>query len=175
MTSLIVDSSNYDGELSKYKEKHKNVRVLESTFTGLEESNPIAFRVPEGIFYSNVTESRLRDVMAGYADDLIVQSAKIFSVEMKRFVSEPIYRKHVREFLEIIEDLKDFSSPYLTLEINQFTTRLKINEDDLVNPMKMALIKTTIGPILPVLMDALGKEECIDRIKDYLYNYRYKI
>lgn len=172
MTSLIVDSSNYDTELSKYKEKYKRVRLLESTFTGLEESDPIVFRVPDGVFYANVSEDRLGDVITDNADDLIVQTARIFNVEMKMFVSEPIYRKYVKDFLEIVEDLTDFSSPYLTLEINQFITKLNIKESDLTNPMKMALIKTTTGPTLPVLMDALGKKECILRIKEHLYNYR---
>jgi glutamyl/glutaminyl-tRNA synthetase len=175
MTSLIVDSNNYDNELSKYKEKYTNIRILESTFTGLEESYPIAFRVPDGIFYANVTESRLSDVISGHADDLIVQSARIFSVEMKKFVSEPIYRRYVKDFLEIVEDLQDFSSPFVTFEINQFVTKFNIAEDELINPMKMALIKTTIGPSLPILMDALGKKECIVRLKDYLYNYRYRM
>lgn len=174
MTSLIVNCNNYDKELSIMKKEYPKTRLLESTFNGLDESYPVAFRVPDGIFYANVTEDRLRDVITGHADDLIIQSARFFSVDMKTYISEPKYRIYVKDFLELLEDFSDFTSPYLVLEINQYITKIGIDENDLINPLKMALVKTTIGPSLPTLMDALGQKECIKRIKEYLRNYRYR-
>lgn len=174
MTTLIIDKNHTD-EIETYKEKYKKVRILTSEFHGIDESFPVVFRVPEGIFYHQVSKKRLEDVIAGHADDLIVQSARVFSVEMKRYVSEPIYRKLVKEFFDILEDSTTFSSAYLVLELNQFVKEHDISQDMIVNPLKMALIKTIKGPSLPVLMDALGKQECLKRIEEYLRNYRYRM
>ncbi len=174
MKSLIVNSNNYDTEISKLQKKYPKIKLLESSFTGLDESYPVAFRVPDGIFYANVTEKRLVDVITGHADDLIIQSARVFSVEMKKYISEPIYRKLVKDFLDILEDLSDFSSPYLVMEMNQFIKNENLVETEIINPLKMALIKTIKGPSVAVLLEALGKDESVRRIKDYLRNYRYR-
>ncbi len=169
MIKLLIEKKMYDN-----LDQYKKAEFKETTITGIDESHPIVFRIPDGTFYGGVTQDRLQDVVSGHADDLKIQTARFFSVEMKTYISEPMYRKTVKHFLKQLKKMEQFDKDAIKREMKEFIKDTHIVEYQLYNPLKMALIGTILGPKLTDLMSAFGKEECIVRIKKYLRNYRYR-
>jgi len=169
MIKLLIEKNMYEN-----LDQYSKVEFKQTTMTGIDESHPIVFRIPDGTFYGSVTEDRLQDVISGHADDLKIQTARYFSVEMKTYISEPMYRKTVKHFLKQLKKMEQFDKDAIKREMKDCIKENHIVEYQLYNPLKMALIGTTLGPKLPDLMSTFGKDECVVRIKKYLRNYRYR-
>lgn len=175
MTTVLICSDYYSDELSYYREKYPNITIVESKCSDLLESQPVIFRVPEGRFYHHVTKDRFVDVLSGHADDLLIQTGRLFSVEMKRYVSEPKFRSYVKGIVDILSDLKEFTSSNIEKTLASYAKDKGIVLDDIVHPIKVALVQTTKGPELKYIMEALGKKIVLKKVKNYLHNYKYRI
>ena len=163
-------------QIQKFKEKIEryNVTVIETTCPELEESMPLVIRIPENEFYQRVSVERIIDVIRGHAGDLKVQTARLFDVSMKKYISEPKYRQLVKDFRREVDTLEKWNSDTILKVIEQLSNGDKVKRLDLVNAVKMALIKTTKCPPLEVVMEAYGKKEFFERIQSYLVNYKYR-
>jgi len=166
-------------ELSKKEQnilaKHPNVQVVLSPCDELDESQPVVFKLPEKVFYGQVVPERLVDVIVGRADDLKIQTARLYNVEMGKFQSEPIYRKLVQQFKEELEELTEFSATKLRKEIKAFVKSKNVKEWDLIAPLKIAVFGTTKGPDLSIVMELLGQKESLKLVDTFLSNYKYRI
>lgn len=174
MTIILLDPINYDKSIKNIIEKHSNVKVIHTIFSGIEESYPVVFRVPEGSFYGHVSTERLSDVIAGHADDLKIQTARFFTVEMKKFISEEKYRLMVIDFFDYLKGINPINSDNVSIEINNFCKEFDYMEQEVTDSLKMALIKTTKGPLLCDLIEAFGKKETKNRLSVYLNKYKYR-
>jgi len=167
------------GELSKKEKdvlaKHPNVQVVLTDCTELDESQPVVFKLPERVFYGHVSHDRLVDVIVGRADDLKIQTARLYNVEMGTYQSEPKYRKFVTKFKEELEELSEFKAGQIRKEIKSFCAKHDLDDRDIVNPLKIALIGTTKGPDLSDVMELLGAKESFNLIDNFLSNYKYRI
>jgi glutamyl/glutaminyl-tRNA synthetase len=169
--SRIIISKNDFKDFKELEQKYKNSVVIESDFIGIEESGPLVYRVDDDTFFGEVTENDLAQILLGHKDELRLQTAKIFDVEMKRYMSEPTYRKILAKLLDTIKNT-DMMYDDLLFE---YSKESSFDLDVIMSVFKMALIKTTKGPSLFSILEVLTKEEVIKRIEKYLYDYRYRI
>ena len=174
MTTILIDPSNYDEDLQDIIKKHPNVTIINTKFVSMEESYPVVFRYPEGSFYGNVTIDRLRDVIWGNADDLKIQTARFFSVEMNKYISEEKYRLIVIQFFNYLDQIDPLLSDNISQAITTFSKKYSFHEKDVIDTVKIALIKTTKGPLLKDLIEAFGRIETESRLKIYLNKYKYR-
>lgn len=174
MTTILLDPSNFDETLEDIMKKYPKVRIIQTTFSGIEESFPVVYRYPEGIFYGHVFNDRINSVIGGYADDLIIQTARTFTVEMKKYVSEEKYRLIVIDFFDYLADIIPLESGIISEAISAFSHKFKYLENEVVDVLKMALIKTTNGPLLSDLIETFGRQETKYRLKTYLNKYKYR-
>lgn len=174
MTTILVDANDYDINIDTIIKKFPKVKVISTKYTGIEESYPVVFRVPEGTLYGHVSMDRMSDVIGGHANDLKIQTARLFTVEMKKFVSEEKYRLMVIEFLENFEQIKPLESNVISDAITSLCKKHNFLKQEVIDSLQMALIKTTKGPLLYDLIEALGKEETENRLIEYLQKYKYR-
>ena len=174
MTTILLDPDNYDENLEDIIKTHRKIKIIETKYSGIDESFPVVFRYPEGVFYGHVFSDRINDVIGGNADDLIIQTARTFTVEMKKYVSEEKYRLMVIGFFEYLDQIKPFVSDVISKGINTFSIKHKYLEKELIEVLQMALIKTTKGPLIADLIEAFGKAETEKRLKKYLKLYKYR-
>jgi glutamyl/glutaminyl-tRNA synthetase len=170
MITVMIEKEAYDMTKQAMEEKFKKARIIETEFEGMEESSPLVYHVNQNAFYQFVSMKRLQDVISGYADDLKVQTAKLHNVEMMKYMSESVYRKIVQDVLNKIEDNQPITKEYLEKFVKN-----GIRMDEVTSALKMALIKTTKGPNVFDLLEALGTKESLIRFEAYLKNYKYRI
>jgi|LGOV01.1.fsa_nt_gb (2Fe-2S) ferredoxin len=175
MTTILIDLNNYDEDLEYIKKKYPKVKIINTTFVSMKESYPVVLRYPEGSFYGHVSIDRVSDVIGGYADDLKIQTARFFNVEMKKYISEEKYRLIVIEFFDYLDQISPLVSDNISKGITTFSEKFNFIELEVIDTLKMALIKTTKGPLLSDLIEALGKVETENRLNIYLNKYKYRI
>ncbi len=172
MVTILIDQNNYDESLEKDLKHYSKVKIVKTKFIGLDESQPVVFRVQDSTFYENVTIDRLIDVIAGHADDLKIQTSKTFDVESNKYVIELKYRQIVSKFLSQLTKLQDYNSDAIAKEIKTFCKENKFIEKEVNESLKMSLIKTIKGPLLVDLLVGYGKDESIRLIKKHLDFYK---
>lgn len=175
MVSLLIDSKFYEKNLEQIKKDFPKTKIIETKFSNLEELNPIVLRIPNGTFYKNVPYNRIVDVIAGRGNDIKIQTARLFNIEMKKYMSEQVYRKHVKVFMNELLKHDDFNREVIREIITNYIAKMDITYNELVNPLMMALIGTTKGPQIADLLLAFGKEDAITQIKNYLDKYKHRI
>jgi glutamyl/glutaminyl-tRNA synthetase len=94
---------------------------------------------------------------------------------MNPYKNEPVYRTNVLQFLPELQRMESFEVPALEAVIAAYRTTHHLTEEQLVHPLKMALVQTTRGPALPAVLAGLGKEESLARIDKYLNQYKYRL
>lgn len=174
MTLLLCGRHKQLKEFTEILDK-KNVEYIVSSCEGLDESLPVIIRFPDAVFYHRVTEQRLMDVVRGHADDLKIQTARLYDVEMEKYFSEPVYRKTVRLFLHELEDLEEYSPKKLEKVVHAFIEDHVLKDHLSLDAIKMALIKTTRGPEVLDLLLCFGLKESIKRLEQYLIDYKHRV
>ncbi|MDC0558790.1 hypothetical protein OAO42_00110 [Candidatus Izimaplasma bacterium] len=172
MATILIDLNNYDENLEKEFKRHSKVKIINTEFINLDESQPVIFRMPDSTFYESVTLERLSDVIAGHADDLKIQTSRLFDVETKKYVSEFKYRQMVALFLPHIDEIQEYNRDSIAKTITTFSKENNLKEQDVIGALKMALIKTIKGPLLPDILEGYGKEKSEELIKKYLRSYK---
>ena len=167
---LKLDDAFKNGKLKKY-----NIDILESECTHLDESNPVVIRFPEGIFYGRVTQDRIIDIIKDRADDLKIQTARLYDVDMEKYLSEPMYRKIVQAFHAFVKECDKWEKKSLKKALDDFYDNQSLPEETIKEAIKMALLRTTRGPHLDETLRAFGKTETLARLSHYLQNYKHRI
>jgi len=162
-------STQFKEELSKY-----NHKVIESKCDKLEESMPVVMTIPDGTFYGRVTPDRILEVIVDTAGDLKIQTARLYDVEMEKYFSEAVYRASVFSFYKQINQLVKWDKENIIKNFEQFCKTQTLSNTQIIDSLKMALIKTTRGPGLTELLEAFGKKEVCSRIENYLEKYKYR-
>lgn len=175
MPTLLICKDELTAEERDVLAKHPKHSFILTACDGLEESRTVVMRLPDGTCYGHVFPNRLVDVIADRADDLKLQSAFLYDVSMNPYKSEPVYRANVLAFLPELKGLDQFEVPQLEALLTSYRATRNLTEEDLVHPLKMALIHTTRGPALPAVLAGLGKTVSLDRIDAYLKQYKYRL
>jgi len=175
MTILLCCTPEQRKDLDKVFAKYDKLEIIESTCDELEESMPLFIHMPDATFYGHVTPDRVRDVIAGRADDLKIQTARLFDVSMETYKREPMHRRAVKLFRWHLDKIDECTTVNIAEELDDFCKKYELKKQDVVCAVKMALIGTTKGPALPELMTALHKKEAFARIDKYLADYKYRI
>ena len=165
------------GEMKQFEEKLQrfDVDIIVSECYKLDDSLPVVMRFPMGEIYGRVTSDRIIEVFKGYAGELKIPTARLYDVVMEKYLSEPVYRKTVREFIIVINHLTEWDDNLISEMVNAFVKTQQLLPELVANAIKMALVKTTKVATVPVLLMAFGREESIRRFKAYLSKYRHRI
>lgn len=172
MRTLIIDQRFYEKSLDERMKKHPKIRLLHSSFVGLEENQPIVYSVTDEAFYGGVKEELLEEVLYGHSDELKIQTSRVFNVEMKKYISNLKYRDIVKKFLSMIDDESN-----IELDIKQLFSNFVVEDmtkKEVEDVLKIALIKTVLGPDLTVLMEAYGIKEVVKRYQEFLKQYKFR-
>jgi len=173
--TLILCGTQKQIKLFREKLLKYNVNIMDSTCDQLDESLPVVLRVPEGDFFGRVTPERIVDVYKGHAFDLKLQTARLYDVNMEKYMSEPVYRKTVQAFYAYMDHIEKWDSEHIKLTLDEFVKTQKLAKEHIMNAVKMALVKTTRAPLLEDLLVAFGKEEVEQRLEDFSVNYKSRI
>lgn len=79
--------------------------------------------------------------------------------------SEPEVRSRLQEWHDILEKLEPFNIENLEQALRGLADRLELKPAMLIHPTRLALSGTTKGPSLFEMMELLGKETCLSRLK----------
>lgn len=71
----------------------------------------------------------------------------------------------VSDYIECLEQIEDWSSENVEAGLRKLSDEKEVNPAKLIHPVRLALSGTGAGPSLFHLMDVLGKETCIRRLK----------
>ncbi|OUV04688.1 MAG: glutamate--tRNA ligase [bacterium TMED80] len=69
-----------------------------------------------------------------------------------------------------LSNLNDWNSSNIDESINKCVNAINVGKGKLMQPLRIALTGALIGPSIPDLMNLLGKETCLIRIKNILKN-----
>lgn len=174
MVTVLLNRDDYGTDLDKIVLNDSNVKILDTTFTGVEENQPVIFRINDKSFYGPVTTNRIIDVIKGNADDLKIQTARLFNVEMMKYISELKYREIVKLFSSYITKIDQYDKDLITKEIYDFCQKNNFQEYDVFASIQIALIKTTRGPALADLIVGFGKKETEHLLNEFLTNYKHR-
>lgn len=72
------------------------------------------------------------------------------------------------EFVSRIEKIEDYTAPVIERELRSFADEKNIKAGDLIHPIRLAITGMRISPGLFEVMEVLGKETTIRRIKNAL-------
>jgi hypothetical protein len=175
MNTLLICKDALTPQEELVLAKYPNIRVILTVCDGLDESRTVVMTLPEGTVYGHVFPNRLIDVIAKRADDLKLQSAFLYDISMNPYKNEPIYRTNVLQFLPELQQMESFDVPALESLITAYQATHHMSEEQLIHPLKMALVQTTRGPALPAVLAGLGKQESLARIDQYLKQYKYRL
>lgn len=103
-------------------------------------------------------------------NDLFTSSLFIFSSKEKKFSS---YEKEIiqefkvleKEIIQIFKNLKTWNSEGINNGIKKFIDKKKINYKFIGQPLRLLLTYKLNSPPVPLIMEALGKDEVIKRIE----------
>ena len=76
----------------------------------------------------------------------------------------------LNSFQEELSNLNNWNSSNIDESINKFVNALNVGKGKLMQPLRIALTGALKGPSIPDLMNLLGKETCLIRIKNILKN-----
>ncbi len=82
----------------------------------------------------------------------------------KHFADEDIAER-LENWVDILRQMDDFSARTLEERLRELAEKLKIKPAFLIHPTRLALSGMTTGPPLFDMMELLGKEECLKRLK----------
>jgi len=173
--TLIFCCTQKQSKLFREKLSKYNVNIIDSSCDQLDENLPVVVTIPEGTFYAKVTPERIIDVYRGHAADLKIQTARLYDVDMEKYMSEPKYRKIVQSFYTHMDQITEWDSAHLKAALDQFATLHKELKLHVFSAIKIALLKTTRCPLLEDVLEALGKEEVEQRLEDFSTNYKARI
>lgn len=161
-------------QLESFEEKIKknNHKIIYSICNQLDESMPVVLRIPDGTFFARVTPNRIQEVIADRADDLKIQTSRLYDVSMEKYLSEPVYRKAVQSLYTQLEHLSNWEKASLLKELETLYSTQHLSSELISNAIKMAIIKTTRGPELVILLEEFGKQEVLLRFNEYLNKYK---
>jgi len=173
--ALIVCGSSKQNELLKAKLGFYKKPVIDAKCPELELMGPVIVRIPEGDFYGNVTLDRVYDVARDNAGDLKIQTARLYDVEMEKFLSEPKYRKVITELSFVIAGVNSWDKDTIHEALNGFYPTQELSKAFVDQTIQMALLKTTKAPEALALLLAFNKKEVEKRFSDYLKYYKNRI
>lgn len=173
--ALIFCSTEKQSKLFREKLVKYNTKIIDSTCDGLYENLPVVVRIPDGTFFSRVTPERIVDVYHGHADDLKIQTARLYDVDMEKFMSEPLYRKVVQAFALEIDHIETWDSSHIASALEHFYTTQTMKKELVNNAIKVALLKTTRCPLLLDVLTAFTKDEVTKLLEDFSSNYKRRI
>ena len=71
----------------------------------------------------------------------------------------------INEFIQVIESIEDFSSENLQTVIKGWITAKEIGFGKVMQPLRLSLVGAMLGPDVFDIINLLGKEETIKRLK----------
>ncbi|QMS84391.1 hypothetical protein [Candidatus Xianfuyuplasma coldseepsis] len=173
--NIILCCNEEDQSLYLQKIKDSKHKILFSSCDQLEESLPVVVTLPDINFYGHVSPKRLPELFHNSADDLKIQTSRLYDVEMEKYLSESQYRKVVIALQHRLEDLTSWTLESLQRTLDDFLQTQSMQSHIVIETIKMALIKTTKGPDVISLLYGLGQQESLRRMSHYLQYYKHKI
>ena len=70
----------------------------------------------------------------------------------------------IRELMERIKRMKDFTSETFHEEVHTFMEERQVNPGNVMNCLRLSLVGGSFGPDLPLIAGMLGKEEVLSRL-----------
>lgn len=156
-------------------DKYPDVDVILTKCEQLEESDLVVCQLPDIIFYGHVTPDRIKDIIFRRADDLKIQTARLFDVAMKTYKSEPKYRTMIWALYDELSDLSTWNEESIKDLLKEMKHQFKLSKQDVEYAVKMALIKTTKGPQAVDLLVGLGWKKIKELLDDYKAFFKYRI
>jgi glutamyl/glutaminyl-tRNA synthetase len=154
---------------------YPNVDVILTRCEQLDESNRVVIQLPDITFYGNVTPDRIKDILIRRADDIKIQTARLFDVSMKTYRSDVKYRSLVWDLYDELEDLFDWNEDAIDDILTSLQHHHKLSKQDTEYAIKMALIKTTKGPKVEDLLVGLGWKKIKELLDDFKSHSTYRI
>ena len=71
----------------------------------------------------------------------------------------------VNEYKQCLENIKEWTVENVEVELRNLSDRKNINPAKLIHPVRLALSGTGAGPSLFHMMEVLGKDICVRRLK----------
>lgn len=173
--NIIICCKPDEHHLYKAKVNDLKHKIIFSDCEQLDEQMPIVVTLPNIEFYGHVSPKRLPEIFHDGADDLKIQTARLYDVDMEKFLSESQYRKLVISFEHIIEDVDTWTTETLQQLLDEFVARQTQQKHVVLEALKMALIKTTKGPTVLSILEAFGQKQTLQNIHQYLHKYKNKI
>jgi len=90
---------------------------------------------------------------------------KYDSKGVEKQFNHPEVMARLERWTNILENTGDFSAKALEEELRRLSEQLAIKPAELIHPIRLALTGVTGGPPLFEMMELLGREECVARIK----------
>lgn len=161
--------------LKELMEYYGEVEFTHSSCPDLEEFSPVVLVFPEGAFYGPLEKDRVHDLIHGNIEDLRLGKTELWTEDMDVYQSDPGYRRHVKLFRYQIEKMIESDWRSIRDTIALFRAKYDIEEQELLNPVKVALLGTTKTPNISKVVAYMGKEEVFKRIDKYLSDNKYRI
>ncbi len=113
---------------------------------------------------------------ATFLQDIINESRFFF--EKPYHYDEVVIKKKIKptsklllnDIYTILQNLEPFNNEIIEHTLHNFSTNKQISPGEIMIPIRIALVGTTKGPHLGQIMEILGKEETLQRIKLFI-NY----
>ncbi len=87
---------------------------------------------------------------------------------VKKHLKDPQVWQRLELVLERLEKLKDFQQDAIEQEIRQLAEELGISAAKLIHPIRLAITGMSVSPGLFEVMEVLGKETVIRRLREFL-------
>jgi glutamyl-tRNA synthetase len=84
---------------------------------------------------------------------------------IKKHFADPQVVERLSTWAESLESLDDFSAAPIEEALRELSEKLDIKAALLIHPTRLALSGSTAGPPLFEMMELLGREECVKRLK----------
>ncbi|MFZ4522326.1 MAG: glutamate--tRNA ligase [Bacteroidales bacterium] len=88
-----------------------------------------------------------------------------YDEQVYRKIWQPVTTEMVRNFAKEVEPMTDFNKDTLHQLVQEYTTRTGIKMGQLMNPLRLLMVGSNLGPGMMDLADVLGKEEFLARIE----------
>ncbi len=75
-------------------------------------------------------------------------------------------KEHLKQLAERLDKLSDYSHATIELVFRSYAEEIKIKASELIHPARLAVSGTTLGPGMFDLLEVLGKETVVRRIKN---------
>lgn len=156
-------------------ESFPNIDLILTRCEELDESDRVVIQLPDITFYGHVTPDRIRDILIKRADDIKIQTARLFDVSMKTYRSDVKYRALVWDLYDELEDLSKWNEVSIKDVLKVLQKEHKLSKKDTEYAIKMALIKTTKGPEVEDLLVGLGWSKIKELLDEFKSHNKYRI